>query len=47
MLYDENPERSLFLRMTLERLGHQVVAERGQIRPARADENKSEQEVTV
>jgi two-component system, response regulator / RNA-binding antiterminator len=27
MLYDENPERSLFLRMTLERLGHQVVAE--------------------
>lgn len=27
MLYDENPERSLFLRMTLERLGHRVVAE--------------------
>lgn len=27
MLYDETPERSLFLRMTLERLGHQVVAE--------------------
>lgn len=27
MLYDETPERSLFLRMTLERLGHLVVAE--------------------
>jgi two-component system, response regulator / RNA-binding antiterminator len=27
MLYDENPERSLFLRMTLERLGHEIVAE--------------------
>lgn len=27
MLYDETPERSLFLRMTLERLGHKVVAE--------------------
>lgn len=27
MLFDESPERSLFLRMTLERLGHQIVAE--------------------
>lgn len=27
MLYDETPERSLFLRITLERIGHQVVAE--------------------
>lgn len=27
MLYDENPERSLFLRLTLERLGHDIVAE--------------------
>lgn len=27
MLYDETPERSLFLRMTLERLGHEIVAE--------------------
>lgn len=27
MLYDETPERSLFLRMTLERLGHDIVAE--------------------
>jgi len=26
MLYDETPERSLFLRMTLERLGHDIVA---------------------
>ena len=27
MLFDETPERSLFLRMTLERLGHEIVAE--------------------
>ncbi|MBM3372556.1 MAG: HD domain-containing protein [Betaproteobacteria bacterium] len=27
MLFDETPERSLFLRMTLERLGHDIVAE--------------------
>ncbi len=27
MLFDESPERSLFLRMTLERLGHDIVAE--------------------
>lgn len=27
MLYDDDPERSLFLRMTLERLGHEIVAE--------------------
>lgn len=27
MLFDEKPERSLFLRMTLERLGHEIVAE--------------------
>jgi uroporphyrin-III C-methyltransferase len=26
MLFDETPERSLFLRMTLERLGHEIVA---------------------
>lgn len=27
MLYDENTERSLFLRLMLERLGHEIVAE--------------------
>lgn len=27
MLYDDDPERSLYLRMTLERLGHEIVAE--------------------
>jgi response regulator NasT len=27
MLYDENADRSLFLRLTLERLGHEIVAE--------------------
>jgi response regulator NasT len=27
MLYDDDQERSLFLRMTLERLGHEIVAE--------------------
>ena len=27
MLFDETPERSLFLRMTLERLSHEIVAE--------------------
>lgn len=27
MLFDEAPERSLFLRLTLERLGHDIVAE--------------------
>ena len=27
MLFDESPERSLFLRMTLERLGHDIGAE--------------------
>jgi len=27
MLFAETPERSLFLRMTLERLGHEIVAE--------------------
>lgn len=27
MLFDETPERSLFLRLTLERLGHEIVAE--------------------
>lgn len=26
MLFDETPERSLFLRMTLERLGHEIGA---------------------
>ena len=27
MLFDETPERSLFLRKTLERLGHEIVSE--------------------
>ncbi len=27
MLVDESPERSLYLRLTLERLGHEIVAE--------------------
>jgi len=27
ILFDETPERSLFLRMTLERLGHEILAE--------------------